>query len=194
MRCSPLTLLLVSASLAGCGTGRMVPAAGPEEGPVDAPAPGVEPTPRVAPTDRSDEGASGYAPYGGGQTALQIRRIGQWSASTIATPERLVIRDEQSWAAFWNRLGAFNRPAVDFTRDVVIAVASGQRSSGGYEIAIQRVTRTGNAVSIDVVETTPGPNCVTTQTLTQPIDVIVVAAADAGTWTFNDQTRVASCS
>ena len=192
MRCSSLALLLVSTSLAGCGTGRLVPSEGPAPGggPVESPAPGVEPAPQAAPTGSPD--AAGYAPYGA-QTALQIRRIGQWSASTIATPERLVIRDEQSWAGFWNRLGAFNRPAVDFTRDVVIAVASGQRSSGGYEIAVQRVTRTGNALSIDVVETAPGPTCVTTQALTQPIDVVVVAAADARTWNFNDQTRVNSC-
>jgi hypothetical protein len=104
-----------------------------------------------------------------------------------------VIRDEQSWSAFWNRLGAFNRPAVDFTKDVVIAVASGQRSSGGYEIAIQRVVRDGNALTIDVVETAPGPNCVTTQSLTQPIDVVVVAAADASTWNFNDHTQTSTC-
>jgi hypothetical protein len=44
-----------------------------------------------------------------------------------------------------------------------------------------------------VVETNPGPGCMTSQALTQPVDVIVVAAADARTWSFSDQTRAQPC-
>jgi hypothetical protein len=43
------------------------------------------------------------------------------------------------------------------------------------------------------VETVPGPGCMTTQQLTQPVDIVVVAAADARTWSFSDQTRTQPC-
>ena len=32
-----------------------------------------------------------------------------------------------------------------------------------------------------------------TQALTQPVDVVVVAGADASTWSFSDHTRAQPC-
>jgi hypothetical protein len=188
--------LLLLASAAGCGSGRVAPSDAPEPSeapaqptPVTAPDPAAEPDPQPAPPPAS--GASPYAAYGG-QT-LQIRRIGQWSSSGITTPTREMIRDDSAYARFWGSLRAGQRPAVDFSRDVVIAVAAGQRMTGGHSIAVERVTRTGDGLAVEVVETVPGPGCMTTQALTQPVDVVVVAAADARTWSFSDQSRAQGC-
>jgi hypothetical protein len=183
---------------AGCGSGRIQPAdtAAPE-----APAPS-EPTAVAPPAPAADAptqvaapappaGASAYVPYDAG--AVPIRRIGQWSTSMISTPERLVIRDDSSYARFWQGLGAGARPSVDFTRDVVIAVAAGQQQTGGHGIQVQRVTRSGQGLAVDVVETAPGPGCPVAQTQTQPVDVVAVAAADAKTWSFNDRTVALGC-
>jgi hypothetical protein len=122
-----------------------------------------------------------------------MRRIGQWSTSGITTPARQVIRDDGAYARFWAALGVGERPSVDFSRDVVIAVAAGQRTTGGHAIAVTRVTRAGAGLAVDVVETVPGAGCMATQQLTQPVDVVVVAAADAKTWSFSDQTRAQDC-
>ena len=67
-----------------------------------------------------------------------------------------------------------DRTAVDFTRDMVVAVAAGQRPTGGYEIAVDRVRQAKGELTVEVVETAPGPNCVTTASLTQPVDVVVI--------------------
>jgi hypothetical protein len=207
-------LLLLSAA-AGCGSGRLVPSESPEPSyapsdptPVSEPAPAAQPTPQVAapapapapaaqaPAPTGDPSAAGYAPSGyapyGGQL-IQIRRIGQYSTSGITPPARLVIRDDSSYASVWTSLGAGARPAVDFSRDIVIVAAAGQRATGGNAIAVERVSRTGDGLAVEVVETNPGPGCMTTQALTQPVDVIVVAAADARTWSFSDQTRSQPC-
>jgi hypothetical protein len=183
-------------STAACGSGRIVPsdAAEPVGGPVAAPAPATDAAPAVAPAPGApapgDEAAP-YVPYD--NASLPIRRIGQWSTSGISTPAREVIRDDAAYARFWAGLGAGERPSVDFSRDVVIAVAAGRRSSGGHAIAVERVVRAGAGLAVDVVETVPGPGCVNTQQLTQPVDVVVVAAADARTWSFSDQTRTQDC-
>jgi hypothetical protein len=168
-------------SITACGSGRIVPAEAPEPSapaPVAAPGPGAEPAP--------------YAAYDA-SGSLPIRRIGQWTASGISTAERMVIRDDSTYARFWQALGAGERPPVDFSRDVVIAVAAGQRPSGGHAIAVERVAHAGAGMVVEVVETVPGPGCWTTQQLTRPVDVVVVAAADARTWSFSDRTRVQPC-
>jgi hypothetical protein len=190
--------LLLLASAAGCGgSARVVPSDSPE--PSGSPA---EPTPVAAQPDPAEPAAgdppaptpSGAAPYApDGWQTLQIRRIGQWNSSGITAPAREVIKDDSSYARFWSSLRAGERPTVDFSRDVVIAVAAGQRMTGGHSIAVERVTRTGVGLAVEVVETVPGPGCVTTQALTQPVDVVVVAAAEARTWSFSDQSRALGC-
>jgi protease stability complex PrcB-like protein len=145
-----------------------------------------------------------YVPYGSADSAnlnpvngnsgnLEIRRIGQWTHTGIREGRRLVIRDANTWAEFWSELGVGERPAVDFSRNLVIAVASGQRSSGGHEIAISRVTQTNGELTVEVVETAPGPNCMTTSVLTQPVDVIVVQGVNPKSWSFVERNDVRSC-
>jgi hypothetical protein len=193
--------LLVLVSTAACGSGRLVPsdtepaAPPPDATPAAAPAPApAAPAPAPQPAAPQATGAtqaSAYVPYDAG--TLQIRRIGQWSTSGIATPARLVIRDDSSYARFWTGLSAGERPSVDFTKDVVIAVADGQQTTGGHSIIVERVTRAGQGLAVEVLETSPGPGCAVTQALTQPVDVVVVAAADVRTWSFSDRSQVNGC-
>jgi protease stability complex PrcB-like protein len=165
----------------------------PETGPdstVSAPAP----APSVAaPASESPQtSVQGYAPYGGG-TGLELRRIGQWTRTGIGEARRLVIRDANAWAEFWSELGVGERPAVDFSRDVVIAVAAGQRPSGGYGISVDRVTQRDGELTAEVVEVAPGPNCMTAGSLTQPVDVVVVPAVAARGWSFVERKDVHDC-
>ena len=193
--------LLVLVSTAACGSGRLVPsdtepaAPPPDATPAAAPAPApTAPAPAPQPAAPQATGtpqASAYVPYDAG--TLQIRRIGQWSTSGITTPARLVIRDDSSYARFWASLSAGERPSVDFTKDVVIAVADGQQTTGGHSIAVERVTRSGQGLAVEVLETSPGPGCAVTQALTQPVDVVVVAAPDVRTWSFSDRGQVQGC-
>jgi hypothetical protein len=104
-----------------------------------------------------------------------------------------VIRDANAWDQFWSELGVGDRPAIDFNRNVVVAVAAGQRPTGGHEIAVDRVTQTEGELIVDVVETTPGPNCITTASLTQPVDVVVVPNTNAQSWSFMERKEIRGC-
>src|SRR5882724_7251914 len=193
--------LLVLISTAACGSGRIVPSdtepasappeATPAAAPAAAPAPAAPAPQPAAPQATGAPQASGYVPYDAG--TLQIRRIGQWSNSGITTPMRQVIRDDSSYARFWSSLGAGERPSVDFTRDVVIAVAAGQQATGGHSIAVERGSQGGQGLAVQVVETSPGPGCAVTQALTQPVDDVVVTAGDSKTWSFSDRSQVNAC-
>jgi hypothetical protein len=122
-----------------------------------------------------------------------MRRIGRWVSSGIKGARRLVILDPATWTQFWSELGAGVRPEVDFGNDLVIAVALGQRPTGGHDIEVRKVTRAGNELRIEVLETYPSEGCVTTTAQTQPVDVVMVAATGVTKWSFIDSRAVGTC-
>jgi hypothetical protein len=204
---SPKYAYLIAVTiLAACAAGRTMRVADGEEGEAEpvalAPAPEPEPdtatslpSPDTAIVQTAPDSTSqhqGYAPYGNSKS-LELRRLGQWTRTGIAESRRLVIRDANAWAGFWSELGVGDRPDVDFNRDMVIAVAAGQRSSGGHEIAVERIDQANDALTIGVVETSPGPNCMTTASLTQPVDVVVIPRVNDRTWSFVERKEVRGC-
>jgi hypothetical protein len=169
------------------------PAPAPATTAAPSPTPGATAPAGTNPAVAPVAPAAGYAPYDS-SGSIAIRRIGQWSTSNLTAPTRVVIRDDTTYARFWSSLGdAGSRPSVDFTRDLVIAVAAGQQATGGHSIAVERVTRVGPGLAVEVVETVPQQGCATTQALSQPVDVVVVAAADAQTWSFSDRRVAGAC-
>ena len=211
-------ILFPLAALVACAGGTTMRVA-PDEGSGDAPV-ALSPTPEPGPTELSGDtatktpsrgtdslstdslstdslstevsGEKGYAAYNNGG-GLELRRIGQWTRTGVGEARRLIIRDANAWADFWSELGVGDRPAVDFTHDVVVAVAAGQRPTGGYEIAVDRVRQANGELTVEVVETSPGPNCMTTASLTQPVDVVVVPARRARSWSFVERKEVRGC-
>jgi hypothetical protein len=195
--------LATLAVLAACGGSTVRPADDPDAiAPAPSPAPSppvVDPDPAPAPTPTppaqppdnppsAPDTASGQA-----TSDLEIRRIGRWISSGIKGARQLVIRDPATWSQFWSELGAGIRPQVDFSRDLVIAVASGERSSGGHDIEVQRVTRSGGDLRIEVLRTSPGAKCLATAALTQPVDVVLVPAAGVTGWSFIDRSATTDC-
>lgn len=188
--------LAAFAGLTGCGASRTAAVASP-----DSSSPAARDSFAGSPPTTVTDSVAGAGPGAVGPTdapdgaGLPLRRIGQWSHTGIGEPRRVVLRDANAWTAFWAELGpaAGARPEIDFTRNLIIAVAAGQRRSGGYGIAVDRVSRSGGELTIETVETTPSPNCLTTQALTQPVDVVVVPAAGVRSWSFVERKEVAGC-
>ena len=195
--------LTTLALLAACGGGSVRPADEPEAiAPAPSPAPSppvVDAAPAPAPTATPPAEPPSSPPAArdtaSDQTASEvgIRRIGRWISSGIKGSRQLVIRDPATWSQFWSELGAGVRPEVDFSRDLVIAVASGERSSGGHDIEVQRVTRSGGELRIEVLRTSPDSSCMTTAALTQPVDVVMVPAAGVTGWGFTEKTAIRRC-
>jgi hypothetical protein len=153
-------------------------------------APASAPIAQTAPESSS---VQGYAPYGNTGGDVELRRIGQWTNTGISESRRLVIRDANTWAQFWADLGVGERPAIDFSQNLVVAVAAGQRQTGGYEIAVRRVSQANGALTIEVEETAPGPNCITTSALTQPVDVVALPTVSTRSWSFIEHKEVRGC-
>jgi hypothetical protein len=192
---APLVLLL-----AGCHSGQITPAGGPapdapaggngpvttSPGPTSAPAP----TPPVAPGSPSP--ASAGIPPG---DSLPIREIGHWQYAQVDDqPRRLVIQDPVNWTRFWNQLGADGaQPVIDFKRELLVAVTQGRQPHGGVEVQVERAVRSGDALTIGVLERSPGPDCMTTEVITHPTQVVALPAAGVKRWTFVERKEIRSC-
>lgn len=90
-----------------------------------------------------------------------------------------VIEDAETWEKVWKQVHATvspkpKLPAVDFEKQVVLAVFQGQQSTGGHSIRIVSVKEAGDVTRVTVERRSPGPGAITTQALTQPYDMLVV--------------------
>lgn len=123
-------------------------------------------------------------------------RVLTQKASGFDEPAELAIRDraalESAWARLFNQVQGNPAPAVDFTRETVILVALGRRSSGGYGVHVDAVTRSGDGAVVRYTATSPAPDCMTTQALTSPVEVIR-APRIGGTVRFERRDAVQRC-
>ena len=117
--------------------------------------------------------------------------------SPLLKAERLVIRDDAAWHVAWASLysNAVPMPAppnVDFTQEMVVFVALGQRPTGGYSILVDSAATGASGLTVWVGTVSPGVRCGTSQALTQPVDIARIARIDAAVH-FVDVPKVIDC-
>jgi len=99
--------------------------------------------------------------------------------SGIADSLRIVIRDAKAWRKIWQRIHTpFSPepalPEIDFSRQLVVVVALGTRPTGGYGIIVDRAFQRDNRLEIKVRKQSPGQTCFTNQSVTQPVDIVLI--------------------
>ena len=140
-------------------------------------------SPLGGPGDQEGEDVVAEIPAGGAAVAIApIEGAASQTSSHLAT-ERLVIRDAQAWQTFWQGIvaGVSPQPAVpeiDFERHMVIAAAMGQRTSGGYDIAIETAYMLDGALYAVVKSTSPGPTCGAAAVMTAPVVAMITDRFD----------------
>jgi len=105
--------------------------------------------------------------------------------SGIKERKLVVIRTEKEWEEFWHLhkkaiLPEQQVPPVDFNQQMVIAVLSGEKRTGGYGIEITRVEENLEKSQLEVffLETHPSPKSMATQALTQPYHIVKLKRVD----------------
>ena len=112
-------------------------------------------------------------------------------------PARFVVRDAERWAAVWNRTFAGRseipqRPAIDFSREMVLVAAQGAQGSSGYDISIDRVASQAGRIVVDVTATSPDERCIVLTVLTSPV-VMVRVPVSSDPVQFVEFSRTRSC-
>ena len=126
---------------------------------------------------------------------IRFRTVAKGDGTSTSRPRQaIVIRGERRWRKVWDQLGeAGEPPAVDFAREMLIAVTQGPQPSGGHAIRIRRIQPTGASVwRVSVYETAPGRGCPSTGVTTNPYHVVRVRRSAARA-RFERRPNVRAC-
>ena len=63
---------------------------------------------------------------------------------------------------------------VDFTTSQVLVSSIGAKPTGGYTVSATNIEEFDDNIVVTVVQTIPGPSCITTQGVTHPFEFVVV--------------------
>lgn len=187
---------LALATALACANGGTPPSADDPGGQEGAQAPGTPTGTPGTPTGTPDTAQAGGPPSPITAT-VDFEVVASLADAGIRERSRVVIRAQDEWTEFWgrlygNRLPPPAAPDVDFDQQMVIAATMGERPTGGHAIAIESVTVDGGTIRATVVETSPGPTCITTQALTAPAVAVSIETSE-GDVEFVEQTATLDC-
>ena len=93
---------------------------------------------------------------------------------------RLLIHDEDAWEQRWSQIVGDDipAPAVDFTSEMVLVAAMGVRNSSGYGITFEGVFENAEGLYVQVLETSPGPNCGVFDAISAPVIAVAIPRRD----------------
>jgi hypothetical protein len=128
---------------------------------------------------------------------LQVTPVFSSQVSGFSSPAEKVLRDEaalqQAMTEARHDVLIEERPIdVDFSRQMVILVATGTRNSGGHGIRVDEVSRQNDSMVVRYTVTRPGPDCMTTQVITSPFTAVSVPRME-GAVTFDRREVVQDC-
>ena len=120
-------------------------------------------------------GALVFFEWRGEQIDLSFETISQSDYGGYENHEYLFIENSEEWGRIWSLalLDGSLSPEIDFSTHIVIAVFMGERSTGGYEVLIERITDVEGEIIVNVNEIFPGRIFVT-EAFTWPHHIIKV--------------------
>lgn len=117
-------------------------------------------------------------------------------AAGMPARKNYAIYDAGTFADFWKKEHATDgkkAPFVDFSKNYVIAVYAGTEPTGGYKIAVTKITDTANQRSVEVAITAPGGNCSVIEEQTSPYQFVVVPDSGIEALSHTDTQTTGNC-
>jgi hypothetical protein len=103
------------------------------------------------------------------------RTIDKGEQSNIDEAKQVVVRTEAEWTKLWQQHSPDRkRPAVDFSKEMIVGVFMGSRPTAGYNTSIvSTVVKDGNLM-VQYKESQPQRGAMTAQVLTFPYHLVAV--------------------
>jgi len=111
---------------------------------------------------------------------IEMTTVARGEGSGVATPRRVIVRDDASWRRLWAEHAGSTAaaPAVDFSTAMIAAVFAGDRPSPGHAIEITEAEQQGDGLSIAVVESRPAAGIVAPQLIVTPFHIVALPRFD----------------
>lgn len=112
----------------------------------------------------------------GSQDPMPFKMIDGGAQSFLDDRREVVVRTAAEWAAFWKTHAPTRpRPAVDFSRSMIVGIFVGVRPTGGHAVEITGIEREGADLVVSYRERRPDKADVVTQILTMPYALVTTA-------------------
>jgi hypothetical protein len=109
--------------------------------------------------------------------APAMKTIERGQTSWIDSPRQAVARTVEEWTRLYRAHNPDKPPpAVDFSKDMVLAVFLGSRSTAGYGVDIIGMKDVNGALVVQYRQTQPPPGAITAQVITTPYQMVAVPA------------------
>ena len=66
-------------------------------------------------------------------------------------------------------------PTIDFEKNMLIAIALGERNSGSYSLQVESIIENKNNIKVIIDENKPGPSCITPSVMIYPFQLIKIS-------------------
>lgn len=118
------------------------------------------------------------------------RTVAKGDQSNIDEAKQVLVRTEAEWTKLWRQHDPDHpRPAVDFSKEMVVGVFMGSRPNAGFTTTITSATAANGALNVRYNETTPRPGAITAQILTFPYHLVAIPKADVKDVNFEKVTQ-----
>jgi len=109
------------------------------------------------------------------QATVPVRSLDKGTMSQIDGARQAVARSAAEWSTLWTQhAGDRARPAVDFDKDMAVAVFLGTRPTAGFAVEIVGAREEGATLIVSYREARPKPGDVAAQILTSPYHLVAV--------------------
>lgn len=110
--------------------------------------------------------------------APTTRMIEKGDQSNVDSAKQVLVRTDAEWTTLWRQhAGDRPRPAVDFSKEMIVGVFMGSRPNAGFSTAIVSATAGNGALIVRYSETMPAPGRVAAQVLTFPFHLVAIPKA-----------------
>ncbi len=87
--------------------------------------------------------------------------------------ETRVIRDRKGLLEVYGyvnriRKPGFSIPKIDFSKETIVAVFMGEKTTGGFSVSIESIKEDKEKLTVQIKETKPSPTDMVTMVITQP--------------------------
>jgi hypothetical protein len=122
--------------------------------------------------------------------APSTRTIEKGDQSNIDDARRVLVRTDAEWTTLWRQHHPDKpRPAVDFSKEMVVGVFMGSRPNAGFSTAIVSATAANGALIVRYSEKVPAPGGISAQVLTFPFHLVAIPKADVKDVKFEKADR-----
>jgi hypothetical protein len=112
------------------------------------------------------------------QSTAPPRTLDKGEQSNIDEARQVVVRADAEWTKLWQQHSPDReRPAVDFSKEMIVGVFMGSRPNAGFNVSVVSTFEKDGNVLVRYQETLPRPGVIAAQVLTFPYHLVAIPKA-----------------